>query len=169
MVPSIKTEVGKTLEKALEMAQKAAEEYRNNRNAAFTKMYLAMDSLLQADQEGPGYREAVITSIETCSKANLLQEWQINLMGYDYLMQYNKPEVANIIFEANMQLHPNSANVYDSYAESLLVLGDLEQSIVHYLKAVALAEENGLPENEIDLFKGNLEKAKAALIEDRKK
>jgi tetratricopeptide (TPR) repeat protein len=169
VVPSIKTEEAKTLEKALEMAQKAAEEYRNSKNDAFTKMYLAMDSLLQADHKSPSYREAAIASIETCSKANLLQEWQINLLGYDYLMQYQKPEVANIIFEANMQLHPNSANVYDSYAESLLALGDVEQSVVHYLKAVAIAEENGLPENEIDLFKANLEKAKAALIEHRQK
>ena len=46
------------------------------------------------------------------------------------------------VFKLNVEAHPGSANVYDSYAEALLKSGDQRQAILNYRKSLELNPEN---------------------------
>jgi tetratricopeptide (TPR) repeat protein len=65
---------------------------------------------------------------------NELEE-KINDMAYSLLMR-GKPEAANRFFLMNVQFFPNSANAYDSYAESLWRLDKKEEAIKNYEIAI---------------------------------
>lgn len=83
---------------------------------------------------------------------------QITFVGYDYLREKEKPVTASSIFKSNTILHPNSANVFDSYAECLMINGDVKSSIANFQKAVNIASENG--SEDLEYYKENLENAK---------
>jgi tetratricopeptide (TPR) repeat protein len=65
---------------------------------------------------------------------NELEE-KINDMAYSMIMQ-DKPEEAKSLFSLNVQLFPNSANVYDSYAECLYRMGRSEEAKKNYEIAI---------------------------------
>ena len=68
-------------------------------------------------------------------------EGQLNQLGYHYLGKENI-ENAIAIFKLNVDVFPNSSNVYDSYGEALLKGGDKEKAIENYLKSVELNPGN---------------------------
>jgi tetratricopeptide (TPR) repeat protein len=68
-------------------------------------------------------------------------ERELNLLGYTYL-RANKIEEAIAIFKLNIQEYPKSWNVYDSYAEALLVNGENEGAIENYKKSLELNPNN---------------------------
>jgi tetratricopeptide (TPR) repeat protein len=72
---------------------------------------------------------------------NELEE-KINDMAYSLLMR-GKPEAANRFFLMNVQFFPNSANAYDSYAESLYRLGKKEEAVKCY--EIASSKDPGGP------------------------
>ena len=76
------------------------------------------------------------------------------MMGYDYLMK-QQSKAALALFESNVKLHPESANVYDSYAEALASSGDMKAAQTYYEKAVAKAKEINDPQ--LELYQENLE------------
>ncbi len=160
VIPEVKTEVEEALEKAHELAKEAAQAHRNKRKEKFTELYLDLVSGLDQYTEGKSDK-AVLQGLMKCRDENVLAEWDINTLGYDYLMQYEKPKTAQAIFKANTILHPNSANVFDSYAESLMMNGDLASSIKNYQKAVEIAAKN--EDRDLELFKKNLENAKSKM------
>jgi len=45
-------------------------------------------------------------------------------------------------FKLNMQLLPESWNVYDSYGEALLIIGQKEEAIKMYYKSIELNPKN---------------------------
>ena len=49
---------------------------------------------------------------------------------------------AMTVLELNTHLFPRSGNVYDSYAEVLLALGDTTESIINYRRSLALDSTN---------------------------
>ncbi len=69
-------------------------------------------------------------------------ENKINSLGYS-LMNQGKLEEANKVLQINVRLFPESANVYDSYAESLLKLGKKEEAINNYNIAIS-KDPNGV-------------------------
>ena len=73
-------------------------------------------------------------------------------------MQIRRPKIAESILRANAFLYPNSANVYDSYAEALMMNGDLEAAMKNYEKAVEVAVKTD--DGNTELFKDNLEAIK---------
>jgi tetratricopeptide (TPR) repeat protein len=91
----------------------------------------------------------------------LFDEGDINNLGYEYLMTYKKPKIAESIFRANTILYLNSANAYDSYGESLMINGDLEASHKNYQRAVDIAVAN--KDRNLKLFQKNLETIKQKL------
>lgn len=154
VVPEIKTTPEETFNKTLELAQVAAETYRQQTEKKYRQLLTNLNQ--QLDRYTPGQSEQnIYKRLKACTTAQLLQEGDINLLGYEYLMEYKKPKIAEAIFKANTQLHPNSANVYDSYAESLAMNGQLEAALRSYQKAVNLAIEN--EDADLELFKKNLE------------
>ena len=71
------------------------------------------------------------------SKDYYLQEGEINEVGY-YFLQSNRANEAAAVFKLNVEAYPNSFNVYDSYGEALMVLGQKEEAIENYKKSVQL-------------------------------
>ena len=65
------------------------------------------------------------------------QEETINSSGYN-LLGNGQEKMAAEVFKMNIALHPKSANTYDSYADALVELGDKQQAIANYQKALKL-------------------------------
>jgi len=82
-------------------------------------------------------------------------ETTINNMGYGALFRGDFTQ-ALAIFEHNVKTYPNSANVYDSYAEALEKSGKLEPAQKNY----ASAYERGLKANDPNtaVYKANLDR-----------
>ncbi len=157
VIPEVKTTVEETLDKAHELAKEAAKIYRTQTKERFNTFFLDLNS--KFDHYSPGKsEEAILQGLTECQEVKLLGEIDINIIGYEYLMEHNKPKIAESIFRANTILNPNSANVFDSYAESLMMNGDLESSIKNYQKAVEIAIKN--EDRDLELFKKNLENIK---------
>ena len=75
------------------------------------------------------------------SKDHRLLEGEMNAIGY-VLMRSDRLDEANKIFHLILEEFPSSSNAYDSYAESLMQLGENELAIKNYLKSVELNPDN---------------------------
>lgn len=66
-------------------------------------------------------------------------EGEINFIGYEILKQkqYKK---AGDLFRLNIENYPEGYNVYDSYADYLIAIGDKTNAIVYLKKALAISE-----------------------------
>lgn len=71
-------------------------------------------------------------------------EVAINRLGYA-LLNRKKVDEAIAAFRRNVELYPNSANVYDSLADGLEAAGQLGAAKQNVEKAVAVATQNGDP------------------------
>jgi predicted alpha/beta superfamily hydrolase len=90
----------------------------------------------------------------------------INQMGYQFLFD-GKSEEAIVVFKANVERYPDSANVYDSLAEAYERGGRIDLAEPLYEKAQTLGQQNNDPNAAI--FKTNYERAHAKLKETTKK
>ena len=70
-----------------------------------------------------------------------LSEDAINAFGYELLNQH-KLNDALLIFKLNVELYPQSYNVFDSYGECLLELGKEQEGINAYNKSLELNPDN---------------------------
>lgn len=70
----------------------------------------------------------------------LLGEQAVNTLGYEFMP--GRPLLARKIFELNVELHPESWNVYDSLAESYMVAGERERAIELYEESLELNPRN---------------------------
>ena len=157
VVPEVQTTPEDSFETTLNLAKEAAKTYRDQRNARFTQMLLDLNTHLE-QYPSTSSEDEIFKSLKTCQDIKLLGEGDINALGYTYLIEHQNTTTATCIFKTNTLLFPDSPNVYDSYAESLMVGGDLKASLKNYEKAVELAVKNQDPN--VDLFKENLEKIK---------
>jgi CubicO group peptidase (beta-lactamase class C family) len=85
------------------------------------------------------------------SNGYYVDENEMNETGYQFL-QSGKAKEAAAIFKLNTEAFPKSSNVYDSYGEALLVLGNKTEAIENYKKSVRLNPGN---ENAIKILKAN--------------
>ena len=70
-----------------------------------------------------------------------IDENNMNAIGYRLLYEENT-KLAQDIFKINTILYPNSSNVYDSYAEACMKIGDLDLAIENYKKSLSLDPQN---------------------------
>ena len=70
-------------------------------------------------------------------KDRSVNEENLNSQGYD-LLQSGKTKLALDVFKINVALYPNSANVYDSYAEACAKDGDTALAIANYKKTLTI-------------------------------
>jgi tetratricopeptide (TPR) repeat protein len=70
-----------------------------------------------------------------------IEEAAINGIGY-HLLGAERFVDAVDVFKLNVELFPESFNVYDSYAEALMRSGDTERAILNYRKSLKLNPEN---------------------------
>ena len=66
---------------------------------------------------------------------------QLNGLGY-YYINNQKLEEAKAVFKLNIELYPENANVYDSYAEALMINSENEKAIKYYRKSLKLNPNN---------------------------
>ncbi|MEZ4991961.1 MAG: serine hydrolase [Saprospiraceae bacterium] len=106
------------------------------------KRSVAMAIKKAIDTEGPTTAMAAYKALIKTDPATFeLNEQEINNMGYSYLTE-NNPEAAASVFEINVAAFPNSANVYDSYAEALMKSGKKQAAIANYQKSLELNPGN---------------------------
>jgi tetratricopeptide (TPR) repeat protein len=70
------------------------------------------------------------------------EESLINNYGYQFLLTEKNIDKALEFFKKNIENYPQSGNVYDSYAEALLVKGDKKNAIINYEKAFQMDPTN---------------------------
>jgi CubicO group peptidase (beta-lactamase class C family) len=80
-----------------------------------------------------------------------LDEKEMNSTGYEFL-QSRKMKEAAAIFKLNTEAFPTSSNVYDSYGEALMAVGNKTAAIENYKQSVKLNPGN---ENAIKILKDN--------------
>lgn len=69
------------------------------------------------------------------------REEQLNSLGYQ-LLKMEKIKEAIAIFKLNVEVYPQSGNVYDSLGEAYMVSGDKELAIKNYKKSLELDPKN---------------------------
>lgn len=84
-------------------------------------------------------------------------ELQINAIGYQVLGS-DDTEDAIKIFRYNVELYPDSANVYDSLAEALEKAGKSDEALANYTTAVKTAGR--VDDQRLEIFKANLDRFK---------
>ena len=70
-----------------------------------------------------------------------IEEAAINAIGYN-LLRLEQFSSAVRVFELNVELFPESFNVYDSYAEALMKSGDTQNAVLNYRRSLELNPEN---------------------------
>lgn len=76
----------------------------------------------------------------------------LNVAGY-FFLQRNNFEDALKIFSKNVELYPESSNVYDSRGEAFERSGQLKKAKENYAKACEIAEKNNDPN--LSIFRNN--------------
>ncbi len=84
----------------------------------------------------------------------------MNNLGYQ-LMGQGKTEEAIAVFKSNVERYPNSANVYDSFAEAYEKTGKLDLARPNYEKAVQLGSQNNDPN--LQVYKTNFDRVDGML------
>ncbi|GGG07750.1 hypothetical protein GCM10011344_05370 [Dokdonia pacifica] len=156
VIPEIKVTPEESFTKTHELAKKAADQYREKIKEQYTNTFAHLLSKLETYDPTNSEKE-ILAVLKDCEEKGMIQDWEINALGYQYMMEHKKPKIAVCIFKANTVLHPESANGFDSYAEGLMTLGNYEESIKNYKKAVALATADNSPD--LPMFQENLKKA----------
>jgi hypothetical protein len=87
-------------------------------------------------------------------------EQVVNLFGYQLLGQ-KKTDDAIAVFRYNVELYPDSANVYDSLGEALEGAGQMKEALANYTKAVENATK--LKDPRLEIFTRNRDRAAAAV------
>jgi len=163
VIPEEVTSVEDTYNKALELAQQAAEVYRAQKNENYSQLFKDLNSKLDDYTAGKS-DELILESLRACQEAKLFNEGDINSLGYEYLITYKKPKLAKSILRANTILYQNSANAFDSYGEALMANGNLKASLKQYQRAVDIAVAN--EDRNLELFQKNLESIKQKLKDE---
>ena len=163
VVPEIRTTREETFEVSLALAQEAARSRRESKLKKYIELHKELDKQLDS-YGGEGSEEDLHKSISNFVDARLFGEWDINRLGYKYLMELNKPRVALCILKSNTILFPNSPNVFDSFGEAQRRNGRLEDSIKSYQKALDLAIELG--DENISYYREALAKAKSEMARE---
>ncbi len=114
----------------------------------------AVDALLDAlRDEVPEVRALAVWSLDEINPSRSIRgsgakavglsltEYRMNALGYLYL-QVNKPDQAIEIFKANVELHPDSWNCYDSLGEAYMMAGDVDRAIANYERSLDLNPHN---------------------------
>ncbi|MEN8191926.1 MAG: DUF2911 domain-containing protein [Bacteroidota bacterium] len=104
------------------------------RNSNFSNNIVKVDLLLKMGEDEKAKQLEKI-AFENAS------EGELNIYGYQ-LINKGRIEDAVSVFELNLNRHPDSWNVYDSYAEALNQSGNIEGAIKNYEIALSKAPED---------------------------
>lgn len=162
--PEIHTKKDETLEQARILAQKAADLLRKNKLETYIQLQQKLEQHLEHYKQGESEIN-ISTSIKNLVDSGLFGEWDINTLGYQYMMELKKPEIGLCILKSNTIHFPESPNVFDSYGEALKLNGDLTGALESYQKAVDIAIINN--DENLTYYKEALQKIKNELNTDK--
>jgi len=95
-----------------------------------------------AFQEGFGKLKTMLQQIKQNNpRSALIKESTINNLGYELIGRKQTKEAIEI-FQINVELYPDSGNVYDSLAEAYMINGDKELAIKNYKRSLELDPRN---------------------------
>ncbi|MDP1562868.1 MAG: S41 family peptidase [Pirellulaceae bacterium] len=156
VVPDIATSHEESIVKAHELAKVAAQKYGANRRQRHEVLSAKLVAVLDSFDPETG-AESVYEILKHCEQSGLLGREMVNGIGYEYLMNFKEPKIAEAIFRANTLLFPEVANVFDSYAEALAMNGKMDAAVKNYQNAVDIAKAMNDPE--LKYFEDHLQKA----------
>ena len=96
--------------------------------------------------------EGYLSIKELDSTIYMIDEYDLNRLGYDYLRDENYKN-AITVFKMNVELYPESGNVYDSLADAYLRSGDSAQAFTNYKKALEIEPRNPRALKYIETYK----------------
>jgi tetratricopeptide (TPR) repeat protein len=158
--PEILTKKEAAFDQAVKLAQKAADLLRRNKLETFIQLQQKLNQHLEHYKQGESEMN-ISASIKNLVDSGLFGEWDINTLGYQYLMELKKPEIGLCILKSNTIHFPKSPNVFDSYGEALKINGDLKSALESYQKAVDIATENN--DQNLTYYKETFQKIKDEL------
>jgi tetratricopeptide (TPR) repeat protein len=130
------------LEQAMEWADRSIQINKNVTNT-FTKVVI-LNELGKSDEANQLKEEAFADATEN----------DLNTLGYQFLFA-RKFDEAIEIFKKNIEMNPDSWNVYDSLGEGYMNKGENKLASKYYSKALEIA-----PENQHERIKGTLTQLK---------
>lgn len=83
----------------------------------------------------------------------LLPEGGLNALGYELLRRGDGLEGALAVFQLNVELHPDSWNVYDSLGEGLAAAGNVDEAISAYQESLRRNPQNDHARKAIDALR----------------
>jgi tetratricopeptide (TPR) repeat protein len=158
--PEIHTNKEETFEQVQILAQKASDLLRKSKLETYIQLQQNLNQHLEHYVQGESEMN-ISASIKNLVDSGLFGEWDINTLGYLYLMELKKPEIGLYILKSNTIHFPKSPNVFDSYGEALKINGDLTSALENYQKAVDIATENN--DQNLTYYKEALQKIKDEL------
>ncbi|OXB23679.1 hypothetical protein B0A80_09430 [Flavobacterium tructae] len=149
VIPEYKTTKELAYDKTIELAKKAAEDYRSKIAAESKKLYLELQSTV--DQQTKPSNEADLAKmdqqIQTVIKKLIESDWfteeDITNLSSDYTP--TKPFIAESILKSNAELHPKSPIAFLKYGDLLEQNGKKDTATAVLKKAVELATEIKAP------------------------
>jgi tetratricopeptide (TPR) repeat protein len=162
--PEIHTKKEETLEQAHILAQKAADVLRKNKLEKYIQLQQNLYQQLEHYKQGESEIK-ISTSIKNLVDSGLFGEWDINTLGYQYMMELKKPEIGLCILKSNTIHFPKSPNVFNNYGEALKKNGDLTAALESYQKALEIAIEN--KDKNLTYYKETLQNIKNELNKEK--
>jgi len=141
--PDIEVPADEALEIAIEKAKTSAHIYYTAKKDKLVSDYNECNHSLEraeklfVEDKIEEAEKLVISSLKKAVDIKLLNQSEINQLGYDYLNQDNKL-MAIAIFKANVIAYPKSVDVYDSLGEAYLESGNKQMAILNYKKALEI-------------------------------
>ncbi|MET2984168.1 serine hydrolase domain-containing protein [Aureibaculum conchae] len=106
----------------------------------FPKKSAAYSLLDAINEKGTANGIEYYKSIKNNS-SHYLSEDEMNIVSYKFL-QSDRPEMAAEVLKLGIESYPRAFNLYDSYGEVLLSLGDTAKAIKNYRKSIELNPKN---------------------------
>ena len=145
--PEIEVDADSALDIAINKATLAAETYYEAKKERIISNYQKTKALMEEATslfdmgEVDEAEKLVFKGLKNGITHEFLDEFGVNVMGYDYLGR-DKKQMAIAIFKFNTQNYPKSSNTYDSLGEAYLANGEKQLALVNYQRAFQLDPGN---------------------------
>jgi tetratricopeptide (TPR) repeat protein len=145
--PDVLVPAGEALEKALELAGRAAAVYRKSRNDELDKAIIDMEEHLKRAERF--FREgrndsaegALDSFLEIAGKHGLRSEFLIGILAYAYWIDKDEA-ILDALLKRNTELFPSSSGAHEALAIAYWEQGKREAALIHFKKALEIDPEN---------------------------
>jgi tetratricopeptide (TPR) repeat protein len=144
VIPDVRASGGEIMNKALELARKAAEEFGRTLEAAETKAVAEMQADL--DRAEARYREnraaeaeaALDSLFRTAAQSGMLSEFFMDVLAYEY-RSGGKDPMLPAICRKRVELYPGSIDALERSAYVYYERGEKEPALRHFRKILELS------------------------------